>query len=158
VFDSVLIMQASGAVIVGKTNLDEFGMGSTTESSAFQVTRNPWDLSRVPGGSSGGSAAAVAMQQCAAAIGSDTGGTVLFLHARLCVFDHRGCRAKACLGCVHRFHKAARVLLRCCWAQTNVRPDTASRAGGVRVIVRLHRAANLLSGGECAFTTIALRP
>mmetsp|Transcript_30156 Transcript_30156/g.74834 ORF Transcript_30156/g.74834 Transcript_30156/m.74834 type:complete len:466 (-) Transcript_30156:1190-2587(-) len=69
-------LKASGAIIFGKTNLDEFGMGSTTESSAFRATRNPWDVSRVPGGSSGGSAAAVAAQQCAAAIGSDTGGSI----------------------------------------------------------------------------------
>lgn len=78
-----LVLQAAGAVIVGKTNLDEFGMGSTTESSAYHVTRNPWDLSRVPGGSSGGSAAAVVKQQCAVAIGSDTGGTCDLLHTSI---------------------------------------------------------------------------
>lgn len=74
--EAVLNLEKAGAVIIGKTNMDEFAMGSTTETSYYGPTRNPWNTGHVPGGSSGGSCAAVAADECSYALGSDTGGSI----------------------------------------------------------------------------------
>jgi len=106
--EAVCNLEKAGAVVIGKTNMDEFAMGSTTETSAYGVTRNPWNTAHVPGGSSGGSCAAVAAEEICCALGSDTGGSI--------PQPRSFCRVR-----YRRFHPSDEILLRCNGYQADIR-------------------------------------
>jgi len=117
---SVAKLRAAGAVIVGKTNLHEFAFGSTTQNPHFGGTRNPYDTGRIPGGSSGGSAAAVAADMCIASTGSDTGGSIRAPSALVGALWHSGVEADL-RACQPQRDSPARVVARPRWPDDEIR-------------------------------------